>query len=574
MTTHLDLSLSSFVTAPLPPFSTHQNGSAETTANGSPSFSSHLVQELLAIGTALSGTKNLDELLSLILLKCREITCSDAGSVYLLDNSDDVPKLIFKVIQNASLPQKPFNEFAVPLSPRSLAGYVALTGESLNIPDAYDLCGDDIPYTLDRSFDQEFAYRTRSVLVLPMQNREGEVIGVVQLLNRRINAQVKLTVENTLENTQPYSEAEENIVRSLASQAAISIERNFLQESIEHLFEGFVRASVQVIESRDPCTFGHSERVAELTVRLGEEVNSFGHGQLGRLYFDDRQIQEMRYAALLHDFGKVGVPERVLNKQKKLHPEQLAILQTRFSLARRNIELERANLKLERVLHHFQPPLGDVHHTDTCPLCGQADPLDQQLSQHLEDLQNYWTLVLNMNEPHVLTQRLEEGENNPIEKLTRLTQQYYRDEQGEEHPLLSAEELAQLLVPRGNLTQDERNAIESHVSYTYQFLQNIPWTRHLQNVPRIAYAHHEKLDGTGYPLAIKQDSIPIQSQILTVADIYDALTASDRPYKNRVPLPKALQILEEEAHRGKVNGDLVALFKTREVYKILGHELS
>jgi HD-GYP domain-containing protein (c-di-GMP phosphodiesterase class II) len=569
VTTHLNLGLSSFITAPLP-YSNHHNGDLEAPPNGPPSFSSNLVQELLAIGTALSGTQDLDELLALILLKCREITCSDAGSVYLLDNSDDVPKLIFKVIQNASLPQKPFNEFAVPLSPRSLAGYVALTGQSLNIPDAYDLCG-DIPYTLDRSFDNEFSYRTRSVLVLPMQNRQGEVIGVVQLLNRRINAQVKLTVDNTLENTQPYSEAEENIVRSLASQAAISIERNFLQESIEHLFEGFVRASVQVIESRDPCTFGHSERVAELTVRLGEEVNSIGHGQLGRLYFDDRQIQEMRYAALLHDFGKVGVPERVLNKQKKLHPEQLATLQTRFALARRNIELERANHKLEQVLHHFQPPLGAVHHPDSCPLCGQADPLDQQLSERLEDLQNYWTLVLSMNEPHVLTQKLEEGEDTPIQKLTQLTRQYYRDDQGEEHPLLSAEELEQLLVPRGNLTQHERNTIESHVNYTYQFLQNIPWTRHLQNVPRIAYAHHEKLDGTGYPLAIKQESIPIQSQILTVADIYDALTASDRPYKSRVPLPKALGILEEEAHRGKVNGDLVALFKAREVYTILGH---
>jgi HD-GYP domain-containing protein (c-di-GMP phosphodiesterase class II) len=567
VTTHLNLSLSSFLASPLQ--QTYHNGNGTGADQGPANFSSHLVQELLAIGTALSGTQDLDELLALILLKCREITCSDAGSVYLLDHSDNVPKLIFKVTQNASLPQTSFSEFAVPLSPRSLAGYVALTGEILNIPDAYDLSA-DVPYTLDRSFDQEFAYRTRSVLVLPMQNREGDVMGVLQLLNRRVSSQVRLTVENTLQNTQPYSEWEESVVRSLASQAAISIERNFLQESIENLFEGFVRASVKVIESRDPCTFGHSERVAELTVQLGKEVNSVRHGYFSSLYFDDRQIQEMRYAALLHDFGKVGVPERVLNKQKKLHPEQLAQIQARFSLACKSLELERANLKLDRVWHHFQPPLGEIHSPEICPLCGSIDPLDQHLSEQIEKLHHYWALILKMNEPQVIA--ADDGEENAIHKLKQLTQQTYRDDQGQEQALLSAEELAQLLVPRGNLTQGERGIIESHVSYTYQFLKNIPWTRHLQNVPRIAYAHHEKLDGTGYPLGIKGESIPLQSQILTVADIYDALTASDRPYKYRVPLHKALDILQEEVNRGKINGELVTLFKARAVYKILGHD--
>jgi len=293
-------------------------------------------------------------------------------------------------------------------------------------------------------------------------------------------------------------------------------------------------------------------------------------GALASLYFDDRQIQEMRYAALLHDFGKVGVPEKVLNKQKKLHPDQLANIQTRFALARRGLELERAHLKLTRVLHHFQPPLGDIHHPQTCPLCGSLDPLDTQLGQKLEELQNYWSFIVQMNEPQVVERDF--SETSSAHQLTRIAQETYRDDQGRSYPLLSPEETAQLLVPKGNLTLNEREVIESHVSYTYQFLKNIPWTRQSQNVPRIAYAHHEKLDGTGYPLAIKGDSIPIQSQILTVSDIYDALTASDRPYKNRVLLPKALEILDEEAYRGKINGDLVELFKARQVYSILGHE--
>lgn len=539
-------------------------------SQGTPS----LLEELLAIGTALSGIQDLDKLLALILQKCREITCSDAGSVYLVDSSDNVSKLIFKITQNVSLPQTSFNEFAVPLSPRSLAGYVALTGKSLNIPDAYNL-PDNVPYTLDRSFDNEFSYRTRSVLVLPMQNREGDVLGVLQLINRRVHHQVRLSVENTLDNTQPYSAWEENIVRSLASQAAISIERNFLQESIENLFEGFVKASVHVIESRDPCTFGHSERVAELTVRMGQEVNSIVQGSLSSLYFDDRHLQEMRYAALLHDFGKVGVPEMVLNKQKKLHPEQLLAIQNRFSLARKDLELERAHHRLNKVLHHFQPPLGDTHHNQNCPLCGNLDPLDQTLAQKLDNLQNSWNLICQLNQPQVLAPDAGgDTENSVFHQLNRISQETYRDEQGIEHPLLSSHEISQLLIPRGNLNQDERSIIESHVTYTYEFLKGIPWTKQLRNVPQIAYAHHEKLDGSGYPRKITAGSIPIQSQILTVADIYDALTASDRPYKNRLPTTKALHILDDEVQRGKINGELVALFKERQVYTILGHELT
>lgn len=533
-----------------------------------------LVDELLAIGAALSGIQDLDELLTLILQKCREITCSDAGSVYLIDHSDDVPKLLFKITQNVSLPHTSFTEFAMPLSPRSLAGYVALTGESLNIPDAYNL-EPGVPYNLDRSFDREFAYRTCSVLVLPMQNRETEVIGVLQLINRKVVAHTRLTVENTLELTQPYSEWEEHIVRSLASQAAISIERNLLQESIENLFEGFVHASVQVIESRDPSTFGHSERVAELTLSLGKEVNTIYGGPLSAIYFDERQLQEMRYAALLHDFGKVGVPEAVLNKQKKLHPDQLSQIQARFGIARQSLELERAHLKLQRVLDHFQPLLGAEHHGSQCPLCGGIDPLDRELADKIAELQHYWSLIVQLNEPQILEKSgFQPLTEDVLAQLTELTHYIYQDANGQKQHLLTQAEVNQLLVPRGNLTPQERQIIESHVTKTYEFLKKIPWTRHLQNVPRIAYAHHEKLDGQGYPLGLRGNAIPIQSQILTVADIYDALTASDRPYKHRVPVSKALYILDQEAERNRINQDLVQVFKQREIFKILGHSLS
>jgi HD-GYP domain-containing protein (c-di-GMP phosphodiesterase class II) len=450
---------------------------------------------------------------------------------------------------------------------------VALTGKSLNIPDAYDL-EPGVPYNLDRSFDRQFFYRTCSVLVLPMQNRETEVIGVLQLINRKTSAQARLTVDNCLGLTQAYSEWEENIVRSLASQAAISIERNLLQESIENLFEGFVKASVQVIESRDPSTFGHSERVAALTVSLGQEVNLVVGGPLNDTYFSDRQLQEMRYAALLHDFGKVGVPEAVLNKQKKLHPNQLIQIQNRFTVARQSLELERAEMRLQRVLNHFQPPLGGEHLQAQCPLCGGLDPLDQELSGAIEDLQYYWKLIIQLNEPQILERTgFQALSDDVLAQLTELTRYTYQDENHQEQHLLTQAEVNQLLVPRGNLTPEERKLIESHVVYTYEFLKQIPWTHNLREVPRIAYAHHEKLDGKGYPLGLKGNAIPIQSQILTVADIYDALTASDRPYKHRVPVDKALGILAQEAERNRINQDLVDLFKQRQVFHTLGHQL-
>lgn len=530
-----------------------------------------LIEQLLAIGTALSSSNDLDELLQLILSKSREITCSDAGSVYLIDRNEAAPKLVFKVAQNDSIPSESFQEFAVPLTGKSLAGYVALTGESLNLPDAYELPA-NVPYQLDRSFDTTMPYRTCSVLVLPMQDQDREVIGVLQLINRKVKPDVVLTPENATALTQPYSEWEERIVRSLASQAAISIERNQLQQSIENLFEGFVRASVQIIEARDPTTSGHSERVAELTVRLCEEASGITSGSLRLIQFSDRQIQEVRYAALLHDFGKVGVPEAVLGKQKKLYPDQLEIIRHRFALAKRTIEMECAQNKFKYLIEH-----PDRKHTDDssgCPHCQKLEQLDNQLTQTLETLEYYWELIRELNEPDVLlTREFHAFSEDTSAQLAALAQFTYRDANGEIRPLITETEMAQLLITRGTLTSQERLAIESHVTHTYHFLKRIPWTKHLKGVPSIAYGHHEKLDGSGYPQGLKDNEIPIQTQILTIADIYDALTASDRPYKRRLPVNTVLKILRHEAAKNKLNSDLVELFEQRQVFTVLGHTL-
>jgi HD-GYP domain-containing protein (c-di-GMP phosphodiesterase class II) len=527
----------------------------------------HTIAQLLSIGTALSDCLNLTELLDLILAKSREITCSDAGSVYLIDRSHGEPNLIFRAAQNDSLPNLKFQSATIPLNPESLAGYVATTGESLNIPDAYAI-GDNLPYKFDRHFDLEFDYRTVSVLVLPMQNGEGETIGVLQLIDRKLQPDAIITPANALCVTQPYSEWEQQIVRSLASQAAISIERNHLLESIEELFAGFITASVQVIESRDPTTAGHSERVAKLSVRLSQEVNSISTGRLADIHFSDRQIQEINYASLLHDFGKISIPEAIVQKGKKLYPHQLAELSHRFNLLRRTWELETADLK---VTHLLNPPLDLQHQAgDNCFHCGYLQQLDRELAAKLDRVQSYWELLNRLNQPDVVrTSEFAEKLETIVSDLQELARYNYRDLDGNLQPLLTPIEIEQLLIPRGTLTTAERLVVESHVSHTYDFLRKIPWTKHLQDVPKIAHAHHEKLDGSGYPQGLMAAAIPVQSQIMTIADIYDALTASDRPYKPRVPVDLSLEILDREADAGKLDRHLLELFKQRQVYSVL-----
>lgn len=528
-----------------------------------------LIEELLSIGAALSSSRDLNKLLNLILSKSREITYSDAGSVYLIDKNDS-SRLLFKIAQNDSLEQFSFQEFALPLTTKSLAGYVAITGETLNIPDAYEL-PISLPYQLDRSFDVNCAYRTRSVLVLPMREQQGEIIGVLQLINRKVDPDLKITRENACQYTQSYSEFEERILISLASQVAISIERNMLQESIENLFEGFVKASVQAIEARDPTTSGHSERVAELTVRLIEEVNSVDTGCLRSLWFDEQQIREVRYAALLHDFGKIGVPEAVLTKSKKLYPDNLEIIRQRFGVARRTLERNCAETKFSYLVHHPHHEHYNFNHFG-CPHCEKFSKMEQELSQAIEKLDFYWKLIEAFNEPLAYkTKEFLDTVQEVSQELANLSRYTYQDVDGKFKSLITREELEQLMLPKGNLTLDERAAIESHVSKSFEFLRQIPWTKPLQNVPIIAYGHHEKIDGSGYPLGLRGDEIPFQSQVMAIADIYDALTAADRPYKKALSLNIALKILREEAGSNKLNQELVLLFEQRQVFQVLGH---
>jgi len=508
------------------------------------------LEEINKIGIALSNVRDHDVLLDLILTKTRELSRSDAGSLYLLDDIPGEGKVLrWKLAQNDSIPVD-FEEKVLSITKKSLAGYVALTGETLVIDDAYDPPA-DAEYSINRSFDVETGYRTKSLLVLPMTNHVGDPIGVVQLINRRKQGSTgKLTKDTAPNEVVPFDEKAIQLVRSLAGQAAIALENNLLYESIERLFEGFVTAAVTAIEQRDPTTSGHSFRVADLTVDLARTVDSLTTGSFAAINFTTEQVKEIRYASLLHDFGKVGVRENVLIKEKKLYPMRIDVIRGRFEYVMKATESEYQQKKLDYLLSKGTKGFEE-----------ESQRLDLELKVRIEKLRHDLDFVIHSNEPTVLP----EGE---FQYLQSLAEEMYVNASGESRHLLAPEEVRILSIRKGNLDGEERAEIESHVTHTFQFLSKIPWTKELRHVPNIAYAHHEKVNGRGYPRALSSAEIPVQSRMMTISDIYDALTANDRPYKRAVPRDKALDILQMEMKAGLLDSELVNLFIDAKVYEM------
>ena len=314
------------------------------------------LRELSRVGAALATERDLDTLLGLILSQARRLSRADAGSLYLVeqDEKGNATSLRFKLSQNTTLPELPFSEFTVPIDHASLSGYVAATGERLMIDDVY-LLPEHVTYRQNRSFDEKFGYRTKSMLVLPMHTLRDEVIGVVQLINRKRDADAILSDSAVVEEqVLPFDQRSAELVAALAAQAAVAIENSQLYEDIERLFEGFVTAAVTAIESRDPTTSGHSFRVATLTTGLAESVDRHGEGAYRGLTFTKDQLRELRYAGLLHDFGKVGVREQVLVKQKKLYTHDLALVKNRFQLLMQQADLDYERERAEYLVEHGQ----------------------------------------------------------------------------------------------------------------------------------------------------------------------------------------------------------------------------
>ena len=460
-----------------------------------------------------------------------------------------VSALRFRFAQNHTLPNLPLREFTVPIDHTSLAGYAAATGEPLVIADVY-LLPDNVSYRQNRSFDDRFSYRTKSMLVIPMKTHRDEVIGVLQLINRKRDPDVRLASAEVVEReVVSYDQHSVELVTALASQAAVGIENSQLYADIEKLFEGFVTAAVTAIESRDPTTSGHSSRVATLTVGLAEAVDRGGDGPYRSLRFTTEQLRELRYAGLLHDFGKVGVREQVLVKQKKLYGPDLAVIKHRFGYLFQDADLVAERERSRYLLEHGP--------SDYAAFAAQ---LDERRRIRRDELQGFLDAIVRANEPTVLP----EGSFESLSEIGHLT---YVDFEGVERPLLRDDELQFLMIRRGNLDAAERREIESHVTHTYRFLEQIPWTRELRDIPRIAFGHHEKLNGRGYPRAVGADHIPVQTRMMTISDIYDALTATDRPYKRAVPLERALDILTSEAKDGMLDPELLTTFIDARVFE-------
>ncbi len=552
------------------------------------------INDLNHIGAALSAEHDTEKLLETILTKSREITLSDAGSLYLVESVEadrlaqelaeerylgtsidglEMPpttaqleaaesgvkltaadrdiggkRLRFKLAQNDSV-SVPFREITMDISNRSIAGYVALTGDIVSIEDAYHL-PEGVPYSINRKFDEDSGYRTKSILAVPMRNQRDEIVGVLQVINaKRTFTKILDSVSTVMTEVVPYSERQEEIVASLASQAAVALENSRLYESIQRLFEGFVRASVTAIEARDPTTSGHSFRVANLTVALAESADRTETGPYAHIRFTRTEMKEIRYASLLHDFGKVAVREEVLVKAKKLYPNQMELIKQRFHLVKRSVQAEILQAKLDCLLEK-----GRDAYLERVP------KFDEKLQLQLTELDRDFEIILKSNEPTVIP----EGNFDRLLSIAALPFIDFDDKQA---TLLNPDEVTLLSIRKGSLNDSERLQIESHVVHTFAFLQQIPWTREIRNIPEIARGHHEKLNGKGYPYNLTAPEIPIQTRMMTISDIFDALSAADRPYKKAVNLDRALDILGYAVDDGELDPNLFRLFMDAKIYE-------
>lgn len=522
--------------------------------------------ELVNIARAMTTERDVNTLLGVILEKSRFVTGADAGSIYVVEHeeaaaeragngltgADEAPRsmitrgplLRFKLSQNESV-NYDSREFVMPISNRSLAGSAALAKKPINIADAYVIPA-GAPYGFDRRFDEKIGYRTKSMLTMPFVSQRDEVIGVIQLINKKKDPEKKLfTKEDVEEQVVPFDQRSEELLGMVAAQAGVSLENAMLYDEIRKLFEGFVKASVEAIESRDPTTSGHSRRVADLTVELAKVVDSEAHGPYKDAKFSREDLRELEYASLLHDFGKIGVREKVLVKAKKLYDEKLELLRLRFDFVSRSIETDILRRKLAAM--------------DRGAPASELTALDNELAERRAEVEGAWGIICQANEPTVLAA----GDFAKIEGLAKET---YFDLRGEMKFLLDQDEAVALSVKRGSLTPSEYDEITSHVVHTFKFLSQIPWGKAFRRVPQIAGAHHERLNGTGYPNRLRAEEIPVQSKMMSISDIFDALTASDRPYKKAVPAERAVDILEYGVKDQHLDPELVRIFREARVW--------
>ena len=510
------------------------------------------ILNLANIGLALSKEKDMNKLLEMILLEAKRIANSDGGTLYMM--TDD-KRLRFEIMMTDSLdfhmggtsgkdipfyPVKLYTDEGEP-NKSMIAAYVGLTGETVNITDAYKAKGFDFSGT--KMFDEKTNYRSKSFLTVPLKNHEDEIIGVLQLLNAQHHKSKKII---------SFTSKIQKMVEALASQAAVAITNKNLIKDLENLFESFIKLIASAIDAKSPYTGGHCARVPEITMMLAEAVQNTKDGPFADVAFSEKEMYELKIAAWLHDCGKVATPEFVVDKSTKLETiyDRVNELETRFGILRRDEEIKRLKkeLKFER--------------NDSLSL--------EEKAERVKDLQRGYrkTLRYLKSDLEFVKESNVGGEFMSGEKKDRVHQiaNYRWKPNGKMENFLSENEVYNLTIPRGTLTPEERKVINDHIVVTIKMLEELPYPKHLRNVPEFAGGHHEKLDGTGYPIGLTKDEMTVQARIMAIADIFEALTAKDRPYKKGKTLSQAMRILGFMKNDAHIDVDLFDIFVKEKIY--------
>jgi HD-GYP domain-containing protein (c-di-GMP phosphodiesterase class II) len=500
------------------------------------------IKKLSDIGRALSGVYDLNTLLEMIVDQARNFTNADAGTLYIVEDNT----LRFQIVQNDSLKIRmggktgetiPFPP--VELKESNVSAFVALKGVSVNIPDVYDT--DLFDFTGPKKFDNSTGYRSQSMLVVPMRNHDNDVIGVLQLLNAT-NPISKQVIS--------FSQDYENLCESLASQAAVSITNAKLISNMTELFEAFVKVMATAIDEKSPVTGGHIRRVADLTLTMADVIHNSKEGPYKDISFTPDQIYELRISAYMHDIGKVTSPVEIVEKAKKLQTifDRIQYIRLRMAYICQKIILEGQNTKIEILQNGADS--------------GKLKTLETETNNKLEEIKEIREFINKCNEPGEFL------DDETLERLKGISQKTYIDDEEQQQPFLTEDELTNLSIRRGSITETERKKMQDHAAVTLRMLKQIPFTKKLKNIPDFAGAHHEFINGKGYPLGLKVDEIPFEGKLMAVTDIAEALTASDRPYKKAMPLETVYRILRSMAEKEELDNGLVELFIEKEVYKI------
>ncbi|HIM74558.1 MAG TPA: GAF domain-containing protein [Candidatus Marinimicrobia bacterium] len=510
------------------------------------------ISNMSAIGLALSKEKDMDKLLEMILLEAKRISNADGGTLYMM--TDD-QRLKFSIMITDSLnihmggtsgkeipfyPVKLYMDDGQP-NKTMIAANAGLTGDTINIPDAYKAKGFDFAGT--KAFDEKTGYRSKSFLTVPLKNHEDEIIGVLQLLNAQ-DIKTKKVI--------PFSGNVQKSVEALSSQAAVAITNKNLIKDLEVLFESFIKLIASAIDAKSPYTGGHCSRVPEITMMLAESVNEINDGPFAGIQFTDKEMYELKIAAWLHDCGKVATPEAVVDKGTKLETiyDRIHTVATRFEVLKRDEEIKYLKKQLK------------IQKDDSLIENQKKEALKKARTLYLKRIKQQEDDKSFIEESNIGGEFMSQDRKDRVNKIAS----YRWKDNGSPKPFFSEDEIYNLCISRGTLTPEERKIINDHIVVTIDMLEQLPYPKHLRNVPEFAGGHHEKLDGTGYPKGLNHSEMSVQAKIMAIADIFEALTARDRPYKKGKTLSQAMRILGFMKNDAHIDTELFEVFVKEKIY--------